>query len=154
MLAKTASSSHSRSVNLGTQSGTFPTKSDPSQFGGPLLSDKSKGGGNSGGRRHTIGPPPPQRFWSPHPHDMFPIHPGFAMPYDSAKRKAHKLKKSSGHRPGVPGDTHQDKQGSTGWRPRDILLFAFEQCRKKQKKKACFSRTRAGCPGTPGRPGA
>ena len=58
----------------------------------------------------------------------------------------HELKKINGTPAGCPRDTRRDKQGSTGRRPRDFLLFAVE-------KLACLPGDRPGVPGTPGRPG-
>ena len=40
--------------------------------------------------------------------------------------KAHKIKKIVGTPAGCPWDTRGDKQGSTGWCPRNFLLFTIE----------------------------
>ena len=59
------------------------------------------------------------------------------------ERKRHiKLRKSSGHRPGVPGTPGGTNRGLPAGCPRDFLLFAIE----KLTEKGIFAGTPAGCP--------
>ena len=64
-------------------------------------------------------------------------------PVNQERTRHINLRKSAGHRPGVPGTLGGDKQGSTGQCPRDFLLFALE-------KLAVLSGHRPGVAGTPG----
>ena len=71
------------------------------------------------------------------------LMPPFSFFRGSGKKKAHKLKKILGTRPGVPWDSRRDKQGSTGRCPKDLLWLYY---RKTDQKEQFCPGHRPGCP--------